>query len=296
VNNNFKPKIGLVTVLYNGIEVLEDFFTSLSKQTYQNFILYVIDNSPDDSVLMKAKRLSKLYNLQSIFINNNNNLGCAKGNNQGILQSIKDDCKYTLLLNNDIEFTINTISSLVDIATLNDEYLVVPKILYHNTNKIWMAGGNISKIRALSHHRGEGEEDTGQYNLSEYINYAPTCFILINNEVFNKIGFMDEKYFVYSDDTDFIFRAVAYGYKLLYCPQSVVGHKVSVSTGGDDSLFSIYYSNRNRVYFIKKNFTLFYKLTSLSYFYITRIIKYINYDKDRKKTLLRAIKDGFVLR
>ena len=37
-------KIGVVTVLYNGERVLDDFFRSLGEQTYENFTLYVIDN------------------------------------------------------------------------------------------------------------------------------------------------------------------------------------------------------------------------------------------------------------
>ena len=59
---NKRPKIGLVTVLYNGIEVLEDFFVSLNNQTYKNFTLYVIDNSPDDNTLNEAIKLSNKFN------------------------------------------------------------------------------------------------------------------------------------------------------------------------------------------------------------------------------------------
>ena len=92
MNNN--SKIGLVTVLYNSVEVLEGFFQSLSKQTFKNFILYVIDNSPNDDALNEAKRLATIYNVPSEFINNNANLGVAKGNNQGIELSLKNNCDY----------------------------------------------------------------------------------------------------------------------------------------------------------------------------------------------------------
>ena len=142
-----EPKIGLVTVLYNSIEVLEDFFQSLVNQSYKNFILYVIDNSPNDDVLNEAIRLSNKFNINSVFINNNANLGVAKGNNQGIEQSLKDNCEYVLLLNNDIEFAQDTIKDLVEYTVKNDVSIIVPKIHYHNTNKIWTAGGHISKLK-----------------------------------------------------------------------------------------------------------------------------------------------------
>jgi GT2 family glycosyltransferase len=249
-----KPKIGLVTVLYNGKEVLEGFFESLGKQTYKNFILYVIDNSPNKDAYELAQKLSKQYNIDAKFVYNNANLGVAKGNNQGIELALKDNCEYVLLLNNDIEFGANVIADMVEYAEKNNENIIVPKIYYHGTNKLWMAGGYISKLKGTTIHRGDGEEDVGQYDNIEYINYAPTCFMLIKNDVFEDVGLMDEKYFVYYDDTDFVWRANKKGYKIVYYPLSKVTHKVSFSTGGNESLFSIYYGTRNRIYFIKKNF------------------------------------------
>ena len=292
---NSEPKIGLVTVLYNSIEVLEDFFQSLGNQSYKNFILYVIDNSPNDEVINEAMRLSDKFSINSVFINNNANLGVAKGNNQGIQESLKNDCDYVLLLNNDIEFSENTIKDLVDYTVENDESIIVPKIHYHNTNIIWTAGGCISKLKGTSPHRGELEVDVGQYENIEYVNYAPTCFMMINKKVFEKVGLMDEKYFVYYDDSDFIYRTNENGYKIVYFPKAVVGHKVSVSTGGSESLFFIYYVTRNRIYFIRKNLAFIYKLISLPYFFFTRIVKYKSYNQEQRKTLIKAIKDSFKL-
>ena len=285
-----EPKIGLVTVLYNGIEVLEGFFKSLAKQTYENYVLYVIDNSPNDDALNEAIRLSNKFSINSIFTTNNDNLGVAQGNNQGIEKSLENECDYVLLLNNDIEFDSNTIEDMVDYAVKNSELIVVPKIYYYGTNKIWMAGGYISKLKGISLHRGDGEEDTGQYDSIEYINYAPTCFMFIHREVFKDVGLMDEEYFVYYDDTDFVYRANEQGYKIVYYPLETVNHKVSFSTGGSESLFSIYYGNRNRVMFIKKNFSTFYKVVSLNFFYLTRIFKFISYNKEKREALIKALR------
>ena len=292
---NNKPKIGLITVLYNSKEVLKDFFQSLANQTYKNYILYVIDNSPNDNTLNEAIKLSDKFNINSIFINNNDNFGVAKGNNQGIEQALQDECEYILLLNNDIVFNQNTIENLVDYTVKNDISIIVPKIYYHNTNKLWMAGGYISKFKGTSPHRGDLEEDIGQYENIEAVEYTPTCFMLINKKVFDKVGLMDEKYFVYYDDSDFIYRANIQGFKIIYFPKAIVYHKVSVSTGGSESLFSIYYVNRNRLYFIRKNFSFMYKNISLSYFFFTRFIKYFSFNKEQRKTLIKGILDSFKL-
>ena len=291
-----EPKIGLVTVLYNGIEVLDGFFESLAKQTYKNYTLYVIDNSPDDLTIDEAKRLADKFEIDSIFINNNDNFGVAKGNNQGIKKALEDDCDYVLLLNNDIEFNENTISVMINYAIKNNESILVPKIYYYGTNKLWMAGGYISKLKGTSPHRGDGEDDHGQYDTIEYINYAPTCFMLISKTVFDKVGMMDEKYFVYYDDTDFVWRANKSGFSILYYPLAIVKHKVSFSTGGAESTFTIYYANRNRIYFIKKNFSTLGKIIALSFYYTSRAIKYLAYSKNKKSSLLRAIYDAYSLK
>lgn len=292
---NTTPKLGLVTVLYNGVELLEGFYESLDRQTYKNFILYVIDNSPDNIALDRAMQLSDEYGIESEFINNNENLGVAKGNNQGIKSALKTGCDYILLLNNDIEFDKDTILLLETYANENNESIIVPKILYYGTNMIWMAGGYISKLKATTPHRGEGEIDNGQYNEIEYINYAPTCFMIIKREVFSRVGYMDESYFVYYDDVDFIYRSNQHGYKVVYFPKVNIKHKVSFCTGGGESAFSIYYGTRNRVYFIRKRLPLFYQIVSFVFFFTTRVWKFFRYSKDNRKEMIKGIKDGLYL-
>ncbi|MEH0876408.1 glycosyltransferase family 2 protein [Pectobacterium cacticida] len=290
-----KPKIGLVTVLYNGDEALPDFFSSLAKQSYKNFILYVIDNSPETTTIGIAKELSEIYNIPSLFIRNDNNLGVAAGNNIGISLSLRDKCKYTLLLNNDIDFGYDVLERMVSFLKNHDEDIVVPKIYYAGTKKIWMAGGDISLFKGSTTHRGDMEDDIGRYNDIRYVGYAPTCFMIIKNTVFDKTGMMDEKYFVYYDDTDFIFRAKTFGYKICYFPCVSINHKVSLSTGGAESPFSIYYGNRNRFYFIKKNLRGVCKYISLSFFMFTRLIRWFQFNKVQKNSLLKAIKDMWTM-
>ena len=82
-----------------------------------------------------------------------------------------------------------------------------------------------------------------------------TCFLLIKASTVKDVGFMDEKYFVYYDDTDYLFRARKK--KLMYIPEAQVWHKESISTGGTESDFSLYYKYRNVVYYNFKHFNVF---------------------------------------
>jgi hypothetical protein len=221
-------------------------------------------------------------------------MGVAKGNNQGIERSIADGCTHTLLLNNDIEFDqISLLQEMYDVSTLRNEPLIVPKICYFDSRRIWMAGGRIRKGRGTVCHVGNGAVDSPKFNQPAHFAYAPTCFMLIDNNVFREIGMMDERYFVYYDDTDFIYRAGRNGYKVYYMPSLTVLHKVSTSTGGGESLFSIYYSTRNRIYFLRKNFRGLMKAWPMAFTLISRVVKCVSFDRTQRAEMVRALRDGF---
>jgi len=292
-------KVGLVTVLYNSESVLNDFFKSLSVQTYNNIILYIIDNNSSDLSLQKSQELVQQYcTFPTKFIINNDNTGVAAANNQGIKAAIEDNVDYILLLNNDIIFSAETIKTLVDFAVLNNEQIIVPMIYHYNSDIIWMAGGGFSKITGLSYHKGTNQKNCNKFNKKSYIQYAPTCFMLIDKKVFLNIGYMDEKYFVYHDDSDFCLRAIRKKYQIMYYPdiKTNIYHKISISTGGDFSLFSIYYMYRNGIYFIRKNYSIIQRLFYLSIFFIKSLIFSRKYNKTQIKKMLYAIKDGFKIK
>lgn len=288
------PKIGLVTVLFKCDNVLPDFFKSIARQTHKDYILYIVDNDPNantDRVIQDC--VSKHPVTEYRHIKSNDNIGVAAGNNIGINQSLTDDCSHILILNNDIELEQDFVfSTMLSLCIDNNYSIVVPKIFYYDSRKIWMAGGNMNVWRALGTHNGYNKPDAPEYNIGKLITYAPTCFMLIESSVFRKVGLMDAKYFAYYDDTDFVFRAINMGYKMYYEPAVTVLHKVSSSTGGDSS-FYVYYSNRNKIYFIRKNLTGFVKCFAIFYTFFTRIFYYLRFDKAQRKKLVQALSDGF---
>lgn len=286
--------LGLVTVLFNSEPVLDGFFKSLGSQSFNDYHLYLIDNTPSEASDLLLNTLLKKYQIVNYtHVKNDSNVGVAKGNNQGISLALKAKTTYTLLLNNDIEFdNADLLKELVCRAENDNENLVIPKILFYDSKKIWMAGGSFVKYKAIINHRGDGEVDSEIFNEEYYCDYAPTCFMLIRNEVFEQVGLMDEKYFVYYDDTDFLYRAHKKGFRIKYLPQLTVLHKVSSSTGGNDSPFSIYYANRNRIYFIRKNYKHSSYIVSLSFTLVSRVFKYVNYSKANRKALTRGVYDG----
>lgn len=288
-------KIGLVTVLYNSNTVLEGFIKSISTQDYKNYILYLVDNSYNDNTNRILEELLNKYKINAYKnINTAGNVGVAAGNNIGIKAALSDLCTDVILLNNDIEFESEDVfSKILLIANEKKIDLVVPKILYFDDRKVWMAGGYMDNLRALGVHYTES--NTRNINKSKNITYAPTCFMLIKANVFSTIGYMDEKYFAYCDDTDFVFRAIKNKINLFYESSITILHKVSSSSGGDNSLFYIYYSNRNKLYFIRKNYFGIRKWFAIMYTLTSRVLYYLKFNKEQRVKLIDALKDGFKL-
>jgi len=286
------PSIGIVTVLYGSDDVVEGFFDSLALQTDVDFKVYVIDNSPTPATLERCRSLAARHGVAAEFVFNDANLGVAKGNNQGIERALRDGCRSILLANNDTEFARGTLRTLLD-ALQSGEMAVTPKMLYWGPQRlIWFAGGRIDLYTMRTPHIGMLEVDRGQFDLPGHTGYAPTCFMLLDAAVFARVGMMDERYFVYYDDTDFAWRLAQAGLRIRYEPQAMVQHKVSTSTGGADSPFTLYYTNRNRIFFIRKNLRGLQRGIALAYVLATRLPRALRLPRPLAARLWAGVRDG----
>jgi GT2 family glycosyltransferase len=291
-------KIGLITVLYKSDVFLDDFFKSIAKQTHQNYILYLIDNSYNETSTALIVSLCSKYNITHYeHINSGGNIGVAEGNNIGLKPALASNCDYVIILNNDIEIIeANAFELLLSSAIKNNVEIVAPKVLYYDTKAIWYAGGYLDNIRALGVHYTSKQANDPRFENEKIISYAPTCFVLVNSKVFNSIGTIDKTYFAYYDDTDFFYRCAKANIKTLYVPQPVILHKVSSLSGGDSGPFYIYYANRNKIYYIKKHFKGIRKYFALFYTLLSRTVFYIKFNKLQRENLVKGLKDGFKLK
>lgn len=247
--------IGVVTVTYNSAAVLPDFLRCMGEQTHREFLLFAVDNASKDDTL---RILRHCADERVRVIANLDNRGVAAGNNQGIRAALEAGCASVLLINNDTEFDGALIAQLDEGLGAHRVGMTCPKMMYYDEpERIWAAGGAFRPWRGYRNiHFGEDEIDRGQCDRARLVTYVPTCCVLIRKEVFAKIGMMDERYFVYVDDVDFMYRAMKAGVKLMYLPEAKLLHRVGRLTGGEDSPFAIRYGTRNRVFFLLKHFGL----------------------------------------
>ncbi len=239
-----------------------DTVNSVLRINHKNFDyqIFLVDNgSSDNSVSVFQKEFNS--NPKIKIISNHTNLGFVGGNNTIAKQILKLDFSHILLLNNDVIVDSDFLQQLVKNASKHS--LVGPKIYfapgyeYHHDryskkergNVIWFAGGQIDWNNVYGSHIGVDEVDQGQYDqINDKIDFLTGCCLLVQKEVFEKIGFLDEKFFMYLEDADFCQRAKKNGFKLAYIPNSKIWHINSGSskTGGD---LQNYFLTRNRLLF-----------------------------------------------
>ena len=250
-------KIALIVLNYKGLENTLQCIESLrriNKPGFNHEIIVVENGSQDGS----AEALSKIKDIQ--LIESDKNLGFSGGMNLGISFALNRQADYVILLNNDTYVDPNFAANLVKAA--KDAQIVCPKIYFapgfefHKKRYkksdlgkvIWYAGGQIDWQNIIGIHLGVDEIDQGQFKKRE-ISFATGCCMLISADVFNKIGMLDEKYFLYLEDMDLSYRAQKAGFKILFEPSAVIWHKNAASAGGSGSRLQEYYFTRNRLLF-----------------------------------------------
>lgn len=238
-------KVGIILLNYCNYNLTIDCIKSIRQSTYQNYEIIVVDNnSPDHS----GENLSQLESIR--FLQMEENLGFAAGNNRGIEVALSDGCEYVMLLNNDTVIDPNMIETLVSRADSNT--VVVPKMYYFDVEGrkdiLWYAGGILKYKSSDGIHIGGRQEDSKQYSVEREVTFATGCCMMIHRTILEKVGLLREEYFMYCEDTDYSIRLNKSNVRILYVPNAKLWHKVSSSSGGEMSKFIVYYVVRNKIY------------------------------------------------
>jgi len=238
-------KTGVVILNFNVKTEVKECLRSVFSSGYNNLFVCLVNNSKEDfsDVLKDWPSLN--------FIQTDKNLGYSGGNNLGIKKALAEKCEYVFVLNPDTTIAENTINRLVALCEETGCGIIGPKIYFENSKKIWYAGGILDLKNVLGSHRGVNEIDRGQFDKEVETDYVSGAAFFIKKEVLEKIGYFDEKYFLYYEDSDYCFRAKKAGFKVIYYPQSVVYHANAKSTGLGSNLQN-YFITRNRMLFASK--------------------------------------------
>lgn len=246
------PKVSIVILNWNGRYFLEKFLPSVYNSTYPNIEFVVGDNgSTDDSVAF----VEEFFPLVRI-IENDKNYGFAGGYNK-ILEQV--DADYYVLLNSDVEVTPNWVEPVIELMEKEDFVAAQPKIrAYHKKTHFEHAGAAGGYIDSLGYPFCRGrilhvvEEDKGQYDNVKEIFWATGAALFIKSSVWKEVGGFDADFFAHMEEIDLCWRLKNRGYRIGYCPDSVVYH-VGGGTLNTSNPKKTYLNFRNNLIMLQKN-------------------------------------------
>lgn len=303
--NKEYPLVYAIVLNWNGYEDSVKCIESLLNSSYTNLKILIVDNaSSDNSAVLLVSKYPQIE-----LINSKNNGGYASGMNIGTRQALELGAEFLLYVNNDVIVTEDFLEPMLKVALANKQVgMISPKVLYqHDPLKIYCAGGELSLWHCvgLAKYQGKSADKYGVY--SRNISIAEGCFIFIRKEVFEKVGFMNENFFMYFEDAEFA-RRVNLHFDILFLPNSIVYHKSGA--GHSWSQYSnvyYYYYTRNRFLFFSEK-PLIYKFYVIAFSVVNSMAKslvligrWITAKSHRFKTkqsliiLWKGTYDGFLL-
>lgn len=283
------PLISIVIVYWNSAQYLPRCLDCLTRQTFRDFEVILIDNGSLDKVSDGLEQKYASLNLRVERLASN--LGFAKANNMGARLARGT---WLALLNTDAFPTPDWLETLYQTAKRSPEFsFFSSRQIQFDQPDILDGSGDEYHISGLAWRRFYNYP-ARDYGLNEEeVFSACAAAAIYNRDDFLKVGGFDEDFFSYFEDVDLSFRLRLAGGRCLYVPQAVV-HHIGSASSGKTSDFVIYYGHRNMVWTFFKNMpgTLFWLCLPLhiimNFLFIVSFLL-----KKRGTSILRAKMDAF---
>lgn len=280
----------IISVNYNQPQVTLDFLRSVAQNTERDSVeVILVDNGSFENF----ESIFKEVYPDLVYIRSEKNLGFAGGNNLGIREASGD---YLLFLNNDTELVRGFVETLIDEFRKNPEIgLLSPLILYFDDKTRIQYAGFSAMNYLTCRNKGIGNQETNsnQHSRSQETGFIHGAAMMCRREDLQKVGLMEENYFLYYEELDWCEKFKKAGKKIWFTGRTKIYHKESISVGKESSL-KTYFMHRNRMLFIRRNTSAINTLLfSIYYVFLacpkTMIKYYLNNRKDLIPWVIRAL-------
>lgn len=282
----------IILLNHNGSSDTCACIASLQKMNALDFKIIVVDNSPNniefDTIckFVESQQISfisfsqdndkTLTNEEIILIKAKENKGFAHGNNIGLQFGMKQsDVRFFWILNNDTIVDAHALSELKQYYKQHPKTILGSKLLYFsNKEMIQAVGGSFNKAFYISNHVGEGKKKDVLKKDLPIIDYPLGASMFISKLFIEEVGMLNEDFFLYYEELDWVYRAQQKGYKPDWCESSIVYHKEGATIGSSykkkKSFFSEIQLFTSRKKFVNKYHSLGFK------FYFSSMLMILN--------------------
>jgi GT2 family glycosyltransferase len=260
------PPMYVIVVNYNGwrdtIECLESVLASDAPRIE----VLICENGSTDGSLERLveweKKARSTHGEKVRIIDCRANLGFAGANNVGLRYVLtRESDAHVLLLNNDAVVSPTAIREMQMLAESSETIGAVGCTIlqYHAPELIETLGGaTLSRITGMSAliangARMNGSLDPSRFRRSSSAYFTSGCCMLIPRRTLDRVGLMDERYFLYGEDADWGLRIAKSGLRQAVCEPARVWHKGGASVRHGSALHD-YYDVRGRLMLVQKHF------------------------------------------
>ncbi len=288
------PFCSVIVLNFNGERVLRKCLDSVFNlnNSHDSYEVIVVDNASQDLSRKILEEYSNKKNLKIVY--SSDNLGFSKGNNLGIKHAKGE---YIALLNNDCTTSQDWLTELIKTAEGDRKiFAVSSKLLLGEAEekksaKIQNAGTTVfqdgygrDRGAVIGKGKQDYELDKNQYNKEEEVYAACAAAVLYRKDVLEKIGFLDESFFMYYEDVEISERARLSGYKSVFCPKAEVRHLHAYSSK-EWSPFFLYHTEKGRLLHVFYNFPFTVFINEYLVFSIKSILRlFLSFAKMKKMT------------
>jgi len=240
-----KRKVSIIIPNYNGKEHLKRLLASIAEQTFDDYEVIIIDDfSQDRSVLDYVKTFIKGHENMRL-VENTENMGFVKTCNKGFGLA---DGDYVCILTNDTEVKGNFVEKNVEIMNADSSIGVLSCIIVDQHGNNWFSGGSFKG--------GFPVNLKDDFEGIRTVDFAAGTAPFYRREVLNKVGLLNEDFFMYHEDIDFCLRVRnKTDYKVCTFSQKLVRHYPNISepgAGWAKLRRILYYGHRNHILILRK--------------------------------------------
>ena len=241
-------KVTVLILNWNGKDVLPACLASLDRCDPAPDELIVVDNGSTDGSADWLRQDAR-PGVRKIFLDDN--LGYAAGNNVGMREATGE---VIALLNNDTQVAPNWIGSALDALTDPSVGMVSCQTVRLQDPATLDKAGHLMFPDGMNRGRGTGQP-TSAFNQPGESLWPDGSGAFYRKAMLDRIGLLDEDFYLYGEDAELGMRARWAGYGCTYAPQSEVMHHHSAGLG-KFAPQKIYYIERNRLWLMLKTFPL----------------------------------------
>lgn len=240
------PLVSVIVVTFESGPTLERCLTALAAQSFRDFELIVVDNASKDRAAQRAAKADSALTL----IANRENRGFAAANNQAA-QAARG--RWLALINPDAYADPAWLAELLAAAEAHQGVRAFASRQLMADDPTRLDGlGDVMAAAGFPFRGGYRQPDPGAVAVGEVFSPCGGA-MLIERELFLRLGGFDERLFCYCEDVDLGYRVRLVGQRVLVVPTAVVRHEGSASSGGPRSDFAVFHGTRNRFWVFVKN-------------------------------------------